>query len=203
MQIAHSLVAQGVAEHSGYQRDRIGRLRTAAEGVNAIHHGVSGSGYSARDPNLLLWVLATLIDTSLLMHRRFVGGLSREDEEAYYADMLKVGQLLGLSPELPPAGLTAFEVYMAGMVNTLSVSAEARAIADDLFRTPLPLTPAALVARRLTAGMLPPALRDQYGLGWTRGEAQALDALSAGSRRLLPFAPSFVRKTPGFLLPPR
>ena len=86
MQIAHPLVASGVAEHSNFRTDRIDRLlRTlrltlaivfgsreqalaAAGSINRVHEGVAGAGYAARDPELLLWVLATLIDTSLAMH---------------------------------------------------------------------------------------------------------------------------------------
>ena len=82
MQIAHP-VAQGVAEHSEWRRDRFGRLlrtlrpmfaivfgnaeelREAARGVNAVHRGVTGRGYDAVDPELLLWVHATLVDTAL------------------------------------------------------------------------------------------------------------------------------------------
>ncbi|MXW23090.1 MAG: DUF2236 domain-containing protein, partial [Chloroflexi bacterium] len=79
MQIAHPLVAQGVAEHSEWRANRYGRLlrtlrpmfaivfgnaaevRDAARGVNAVHRGVTGAGYHAGDPELLLWVHATLV----------------------------------------------------------------------------------------------------------------------------------------------
>ena len=79
MQFAHPQVAAGVRDHSRYQVDPIRRLRrtldltmaivfgpraTAMEAVRAIntrHHGVRGPGYSAMDPELLLWVHATLV----------------------------------------------------------------------------------------------------------------------------------------------
>src|SRR6186713_3205406 len=83
MQLAHPQVAQGVAEHSDFARDPIARLlRTlrltlalvygsdadvsrALAAINGVHRHVSGEGYAATDPALLLWVHATLIDTAL------------------------------------------------------------------------------------------------------------------------------------------
>ena len=144
MQVAHPLVAQGVAEHSAYRRDRGGRLlrtlrpmfaivfgtaeevRAAVRGVNAVHRGVAGPGYRARDPELLLWVHATLVDTALECYRRFVRPLSPEDEARYYEETKLVGRLLGVPADLLPPSLEAFGAYRDGMVASLEVSATAR-----------------------------------------------------------------------------
>ena len=98
MQAAHPSVAAGVAEHSTYATDPFGRLlrtltssfdvvfgtRTEAEAtirrVNAIHRAVRGTRpdgkpYSALEPDALLWVHATLVDTALRMYHRFVAPL--------------------------------------------------------------------------------------------------------------------------------
>ena len=121
MQIAHPDVARGVAEHSRFREERFGRLlRTlrpmfaiafgtreqalaAAASINRIHDDVAGPGYRASDAALLLWVLATLIDTGLVMHERFVRPLARDEAQAYYEDMRRFGLLFGLSPEQMPA----------------------------------------------------------------------------------------------------
>src|SRR4030081_2124382 len=83
MQIAHPKVAAGVDEHSDFRSHPIRRLRrtirmtmaivfgdretalTAARAVNQVHAKVRGTGYRALDPDLLLWVHATLADTAL------------------------------------------------------------------------------------------------------------------------------------------
>src|SRR5213076_666668 len=88
MQIAHPLVAAGVAQHSGFPAGAYRRLartmqamlaisfgdseqaRRAAERVTSLHRTVSGRsaagrGYSALDPELLAWVWATLVDSAL------------------------------------------------------------------------------------------------------------------------------------------
>jgi uncharacterized protein (DUF2236 family) len=220
LQLAHPAVAQGVAEHSSYATQRWRRLlrtlrpmyaiafgtaeqaRAAAAGVNRLHEAVRGSGYNALDPSLLLWVLATLIDSALDMHARFLWPLSEEEAEAYYADMRRVGELLRIPADVLPEDLIAFRAYFDAAVAGLSVSDEARAIADELLRaTP---TNAALVAplRFLTAATLPPAVREQYGFGWGPRREMVFERLETASRAILPHLPLAIRGTPGFLLPP-
>ena len=94
MQLAHPRVARGVAEHSDFRRrpfrrlartltlsldsvfgDRDVALRSAGR-INAAHASVRGEGYSAFDPDLLLWVFATLADSAVLSYELFVRGLT-------------------------------------------------------------------------------------------------------------------------------
>jgi uncharacterized protein (DUF2236 family) len=112
LQVAHPLVAAGVFEHSDVRRDLWRRLvqtlralyliafgtkeedDRAAELVQAVHAHVNGARrtrlgrfppgtrYSAFDPELMLWVHATLVQASLAAYERFVDPLSREDQEA-------------------------------------------------------------------------------------------------------------------------
>jgi uncharacterized protein (DUF2236 family) len=122
LQVAHPLVAVGVVRHSDHRGDLWHRLaRTlralylitfgtkaeadaAAEAVqvHARVHGRTdmelgpfppGTRYSASDPELMLWVHATLVHCSLTVYERFVHGLSREDEERYYREMALVARL--------------------------------------------------------------------------------------------------------------
>src|SRR5438067_1722302 len=104
MQLAHPQVAAGVADHSGFEADPFGRLRRTLEATFtivygtqedadlvarqlwAVHERVTGPGYRANDPELLLWVNATLIDTALRIHARFLRPLSPTDAERYYQD---------------------------------------------------------------------------------------------------------------------
>ncbi len=119
MQLAHPAVARGVAAHSVYKSQRHTRLlrtlrpmyaiafgtadqaRSAAAQINHQHERVPGPAYSALDPVLLLWVLATLIDTSLTLHARFLRPLSRDEADAYYADIRRGGELLQIPPWFP------------------------------------------------------------------------------------------------------
>jgi uncharacterized protein (DUF2236 family) len=221
MQIAHPAVAAGVVEHSSYRTAKLrrllrtlrltlalgfgspGQVEQAARSINSIHSHVSGQGYDARDPELLLWVQATLIDTGLVMHERLLGPLSPDEAEAYYQDMLSIGELLGVERSLAPADLAAFRGYMEEMVGKLEVSPVAKEIARDLFDVPLYLKPAWYLLRQFTGGTLPPRLREQYGLSWGPGREAALSAAFGLSRRVTPRLPLRLRATPGFLMPKR
>ena len=219
MQIAHPEVARGVGEHSSYQHNRTERLlRTlrstlaiafgtreqalaAARGVNRLHASVAGEGYRATDPELLAWVLSTLIDSALEMHERFLGNVSPEFADAYFRDMGALGSVLGVPQAALPPSVGDLRGYVASMCERLQVSQQARGIARELF-APLPGTgPAMLLMRQLTAGLLPPHLRDGFGLRWGPLQEAELRVLQALSRRTLPRLPLAIRMTPHFLLP--
>ena len=219
MQVAHPLVARGVAEHTAYRGDRGGRLlrtlrpmfaivfgtadeaRAALRGVNAVHRGVTGPGYRARDPELLLWVYATLVDTALACYRRFVGPLPPAAEARYYEETRLVGRLLGVPADLLPSDLDAFCAYRDATVAGLEVSATAREIARELWRPTLPFGPLMAPCRELTAGLLPRPLREQYGMAWDPAREALLQGASVLSRRVWPRLPEAVRRPPALLLP--
>jgi uncharacterized protein (DUF2236 family) len=220
MQLAHPKVAAGVADHSGFESDPFGRLRRTLEAVNtivygsaeqadkvarilwAVHERVIGPDYRANDPELLLWVNATLIDTALRIHARFLGPLPRADAERYYQESVVVGELLGVPTGVHPPDLSAFRSYMREMVGSLEVSDTARQLADGVLhpKLPWPATPPMMLARELTAGLLPRPLRQQFGLRWDRNRQAALLLAGATSRQLLGRVPGSVRRAPSALL---
>ena len=218
MQLAHPKVAQGVAEHSSFRKQRFARLlRTlrptlaivfgsreqamhAAASINRVHQGVAGPGYSAQDRDLLLWVLATLIDTTLLTHELFVRPLDTEVAEEYYEQMKLLGSLLDLGLDDMPEDLAAFRIYLQEMLETLHVTPAARALAQEVFRAPAGPWAVMWPLRHLTAGLLPPRLRDEFGLTWGPRRERALVAMGRASRLLLPVVPPTLRHPPFFLL---
>jgi len=221
MQIAHPAVAKGVAAHSSYKGDRIGRLlrtlratfaiiygtreqaEASAAGVNHLHTHVKGEGYDALDPELLVWVFATLIDTTMVMREGFVGPMSDEDAAAYYDDVGIMARMLSIPDGHLPADLAALREYVEEMSASLQVSDEGRSIAADIL-APLPWTgPTMFFVRQLTSGLLHPHLREGFGLTWGPLREKQLRALQVTSRAVLPRLPMFVRRTPSFVLPPR
>lgn len=217
LQVAHPLVAAGVACHSDYRGDlwrRLGRTlqalylitfgtkaeaERAAAAVQAVHASIrgaipaalgpfpAGTPYAADDPELMLWVHATLVTASLSAYRRFERSLSAGEEDEYYRQMATVAELFGVPAAIVPASLTEFRSYFANQLASaaISVTAPAREIAAVVLRAPLPapmrlLSPAHRLA---TAAQLPAQLRDEYGLRWTRAQALALP-FAARSLRL-------------------
>jgi len=216
MQLAHPQVAAGVADHSGFESDPFGRLQRTLEATYAIvfgtteeadlvarqlwavHDHVTGPGYHANDPELLMWVHATLVDTALRVYARFLRPLSGKDAERYYQDSIVVAEVLGVPRHLQPDNLVAFNRYVRHMVGTLQVTDTARQLADAVLHPRLPFVaePGMAFARELTAGLLPRPLRQQFGLGWDRNRKAALLLAGAASRTVLPRVPSVVRRVP-------
>jgi uncharacterized protein (DUF2236 family) len=147
MQLAHPLVAAGVAQHSNYFTDPLGRsyrtveftqvmafgtrteVHAMARAVNRLHAGVVGNlgqdtgpfsaatTYRARDAELLLWVFATLVDTGLHLYPLLRGPLSREEQVRYYEESKHTVVLLGLPESQLPPTLDDFEVYVREMLD--------------------------------------------------------------------------------------
>jgi uncharacterized protein (DUF2236 family) len=183
------------------QTARVRRVHRSIRGRLAAPAGVfpAGTPWAADDPELLLWIIATLADSGLVVYERYVGALSAGEREAYWHDHRVMGALFGLEPDDMPATFHEFEVYLRAMLegDTLHVTAAARELAIDIvLRPPVPLAarPLLELANAITVGLLPPGLRRQYGLSWDPLRGFALRAGSEYARRLLlPVLPGRVR----------
>lgn len=226
LQLAHPLVAAGVADHSNFRADPWTRLdgtlrsylrivygtRTAARAefrrLNALHGTITGATYRARDPELSLWVHATLVDSTIVAADRWLEPLSRERRERYYAETLPIGRAFGIRAGLLPADLEAFDAYLGnalGPDGPVRVGPLARELADVVLNPPL--GPVAPMLGRLPAwtyawtlwpsiGLLPPAIRDGYALRWGPLE-QAVSSWLVGTWRLWrPLLPTGFRQMP-------
>jgi uncharacterized protein (DUF2236 family) len=216
MQLAHPSVAAGVVEHSDFRADPFGRLRrtldatysvvfgTEAEArrvgrsLARVHARVSGPGYSASDPELLLWVHATLVDTALRVHGRFLRRLSELESERYYEESKAIGEIFGVPASAQPKTFADFRDYVRTMVGTLEVTDDAREVARTVLHpgVPIVLEPALEVGRQLTAGLLAAPLRRQYGFSWDTPRQAALLAAGMASRQILPRLPAGLRRVP-------
>ncbi len=216
MQLAHPAVAAGVSEHSDFESDPLSRLRRTLEAtytvvfgseqqaalvggqLRVVHDRVIGPGYFANDPELLMWVHATLVDTALRIHARFLGRLGPGDAERYYQESKIVGGVFGVPLDVQPDTLDDFRAYVRDRVATLEVSDTARRLCRSVLHPRLPVMtePAMILVRQLTTGLLPAPLRRQYGLSWDRPRQATLDLATAAVRQVLPRVPSVLRRVP-------
>jgi uncharacterized protein (DUF2236 family) len=228
MQIAHPKIAAGVADHSRFLNDPLGRLKQTMETMwsivfddlpqaraslarlSEVHRRVqgrvrdacaafNGAAYSAQDPQLLLWVHATLVDSALVVYDRFVGPLSQEIRRRYYDDSKKLAVLLGVPDAMLPATLKDFQEYVTAMVDSdaIAVGAAAAELAHAiLYPPPWYLKTVAPLNVLITAGLLPPKLRREYGLHWNGGKEKVLRLVAGSTRAALPFVPAVLRVVP-------
>ena len=222
MQAAHPIVAAGVVEHSTYATDPFGRLRrtlassfdvvfgtraradAAIRRVNAIHAAVrgrltDGASYTAADPEALLWVHATLVDTALRVYSRFVRPLSAADERQYLVEASEVAERLGVAPADLPTEVPELREWMAGMIEDgrVMVTPDARLVAETVLH-PSRLVPRLAwdAAHLISLATLPEALRRQYGIGWPDQRERGVERLAAFTRRALPLVPAPLRFVP-------
>jgi len=236
LQIAHPSVAAGVNEHSDFRSDPWRRLsatlrsyltivygtthaaRTEIRRLNALHRGISGPGYSARDPELSLWVHATLIDSTIVAYDAWIEPMSRDRRAAFYAETRPIGRALGVPERLLPRDLDAFETYVASMLGSsgpIEVSDVARELGQAVLRPPLaplaPLLPFGAMTRPLLArvplamyswtllpavGLLPADIREGYGLPWGARERLVAQWLVTIWRAWRPVMPEAFRQMP-------
>jgi uncharacterized protein (DUF2236 family) len=160
----------------------------------------AGTRYEADAPELLLWVLACLADSALVIYRSFVGPLDDgADRERFWQDYLLVGELFGLPRSAAPSDYEAFRAYMRSRVHSgdLFVTGEAREIGRRVaFELPLPARrrPVLPAINLAVAGTLPPLVRSLYGLPWTRAHEAAFQALAGASRMSRPLLPYPLRR---------
>jgi uncharacterized protein (DUF2236 family) len=159
----------------------------------------AGTPYAADDPALLLWILATLADSSLGAYERYVAPLTRDERDAYWQDYKVIGRLFALHDEEMPEEIEDFDLYMAEMIegDTLYVSDQARELAVQIvMRPPVPLQlrPVLEMANFVTVGLMPPRIRRLYGFSWDPARAIALRTGAEYARRMVvPLLPERVR----------
>ena len=221
MQVAHPLVAAGVERHSDFARDPIGRLRrtldttlevvfaepaaarAALRRIDRRHGAVRGTaadgrGYDARDPELLLWVQATLVLTSLRLYEAVLGPLAPDDRAAYWSETKPVAELLGIPLDRQPGTLAELEDYERRMIASdarpdATSMRVARRVARPLAWLPDPLY---WPSDALAAALIPAPLRASLGLQYRIRERVLVAILIAIVRLLRSMLPHAITVVP-------
>lgn len=226
LQLAHPLVAQGVADHSSFQggflRAAI-RLhhtvlamrqltfgppeaaRQALAGIRTIHKRVNGrlrvtvgpwqagTPYSAEDPDLVLWVHATLLDSLALVHDAIVAPLTDADRDAWCRESAPLAEALGARAAEVPERWADLQAYLASKYEdgSLVVGDTARMLSRDVLTPPRSwvIAPVRRLNSIVTIGLLPASIRSQYRLPWRSSDDARL-------RRSLWLLRSMRRATP-------
>jgi uncharacterized protein (DUF2236 family) len=235
MQAAHPLAVAGLLAHSTALDEPYERLARTAQVLNAIGFGsrddadrvtarvramhrrvrgalpqavgpyAAGTPYRADDPELLLWVLFTLVDSATLVYRRYVRDMCRREEDALWRDYRVVGRLFGLRDGDMPATLADLDEYRRSMLagDRLHVSPWARERARRIvLEPPLPLVARPLrdTVNFITIGLLPDRIRDQYGFAPVPPPIVRKAIVAAGAayvkRAVLPLVPARLRLIP-------
>jgi len=214
VQAAHPEVAAGVAQHSRYREDPLGRLTRTAAYVTAtsfgampeVGHAVAivrgrhrpvaghsdrGLPYDASDPALSAWVHNTLTDSFLTAYRVYgAQPCPPPDADRYVHEQTRVGELLGASP-LPDTA-AALSAWVASHPRLAPSPASAQAI-TFLRRPPLPpaIRAAYHVLLRAAIATLPSRIQQITGLPSRPGDRTAGRAAVTALRWALGSSPDW------------
>jgi uncharacterized protein (DUF2236 family) len=214
LQAAHPVVAAGTRDHSDFMADPWGRFFRTVDYVMLLGYGddavrdalamrlreahrpirgtdPQGRRYSALDPGAYAWVHATIADAIIRGHRLLGSTLDASECEAFWAEWLELGDVLGVRRAFLPATWAAFDAYRDEMIATTledndviqSLRRRSRvAVGGSPWRwIPSPLwalvgIPAARALYFVGLGMLQPELRERFGFSWSPAHQLAFDA---------------------------
>ncbi len=229
LQACHPLVMAGFLANSDYRDDPWGRLQRTGDYVATLTYGTrseadavaarvraiharlapitdeaTGRTYRVDDPDLLLWVHCTEIESFLTTFRRCGGGLSDEEADRYVDEQREAARLIGLDPAEVPGSVADIERYYRDVRPQLRVTTQARLAAIWGFVPPMPAwVSLATPARPLWAGivglsaaMLPPWARRLYGLPGLPPTDIAASVTARALRTALLAVPESVRESP-------
>jgi uncharacterized protein (DUF2236 family) len=179
LQTMHPPTMAGVADHSTYRSDPLGRLHRTGQFIGVTTFGTTdeaeraiatvrrvhtritgttpdGAPYDATDPHLLQWVHCTEVDSFLRARERYGASALRPGSDDRYVDeMAVVADGLGVID--PPRSRADLRRILSSYRPELRVGRQARETVRFLAWPPLPLAarPAYAVTFSAAASMLP------------------------------------------------
>ncbi|OJD15023.1 hypothetical protein AJ78_04678 [Emergomyces pasteurianus Ep9510] len=217
LQMANPGVGQGVNEHSNFSLRITDRLRVTMtyiytitfgttdekvaiiDMVHRAHDPVNGPNYDANDPDLQLWVAATLYASGVDIYEKIFGPFDAKTSEKIYEEYSIFATSLRVPAGKWPAGRRAFWDYWDAKIEMMEVTSHAAAVAKDVLwpkKAPIWIKANMPIVRMLTAELLPPRLRDAYGLKTSRLNQSAYRAVMGILKAVYPHLPNFIRTVP-------
>ncbi|MEP7090531.1 MAG: oxygenase MpaB family protein [Nocardioidaceae bacterium] len=197
LQAVHPLVMAGFDANSGFRADPWGRLQRTGEWIATVTYGTTaeaeaagamlrrlhgrlvpgiepetGRTYRVDDPDLLLWVHCTEVESFLTTYRRCGGRLTDAEADQYVEEMRASARLVGLDTDTVPRTVREIEEYYERVRPDLHLTAVARRNTLWSFAPPMPrwvslatpARPAWVSLMAMSAAMLPVWARRLHGL---------------------------------------
>ena len=229
LQALHPVAMGGVSRFSvGFQTEPWARLTRTAEyvatltfgtrrealravrAVRGVHRGKSdvepttGRAYNVDDPDLLLWVHACEVDSLLSVARRSGVPLTDADCDAYVAEQVVAGELIGCTPGTVPSSVAELAAYFERVRPELALTDPAKEALRFILVPPMPgwvqvlppARPAWAGLASLGVATLPRWARSMYGLPALALTEPATTAAARAFRRTTLALPTRVRENP-------
>ena len=189
---------------------RVREVHRTIKGLNK-----DGERYHALEPEAFACVHATLAASIYQTGRRFGNTMTPSEREVFWQEWRKLGRLVGVRDRDLPETWQEFEIYFDRTVrDTLQDHPTVHEVFDLLDAPSAPPVPglpegvwnvirkpASAQVKLISIGMMPPLLRDRFGMEWTSGHELRFRALAAASRasgpllipQLREFGPVYVK----------
>ncbi|MGO9516642.1 MAG: oxygenase MpaB family protein [Candidatus Korobacteraceae bacterium] len=138
---------------------------------------------------------ATLIDSSVMAYDLILPALTAAEREQYYTESRTSATFFGIESDRWPRNWHEFEDYMESMYlsDTLAVSPVARRLAQQVLSGAGSWLRIPSWYRALTAHLLPPRLREEFGLAYGAREKRTAERALGWIQRIYPRLPESVR----------
>lgn len=225
LQLAHPWVAAAIAQHSKTFHNPLARFHqtfrimftmsfgsveqafAAARQLHRRHQGISGTlsentgrfaagtSYEANEVDALLWVYATLIDSSVLAYELVLPPLTQVEREQYYSESRQAAGLFGIPLECWPRDWTGFEQYMNSSLQSdmIGVTTVTRQMGHRLQDGAGLAVKPPFWYRALTVELLPLRLREEFQFPFGEGERRSAGRALRWIRRVHPYLPAVMR----------
>ena len=219
LQIAHPKIAAGLVDHSTFESDPFKRVRITGQTMGAIrfgssrerseslrllrgvHAGVRGTApgggtYSAGDPELLWFVLATLIESDLLVEETYLRMFDERDRDAYYDEAMGLVEAFRIPRALVPDTRAGLRDFVNETCSELDVGPDSRRLATKVFEPKFLRSasgPLVWGYRSILVDLLPPDVRVGYGFNEPSPPGRVV---VAAARALLPKLPALLLHVP-------
>jgi uncharacterized protein (DUF2236 family) len=201
---------------SAVQAEETGRIVQAmhrrVRGKTPARYGPvpKGTPYDASDPELGLWVLASLADSALVYYERIFGALAELERERYWSEYRQVGELLGLPSDSMPGTCVELREYIDGRLGdgSLWISDARREQAIRMILEPpfsgwqrTAAMPVTETVKLISTGLVPAEIRGLLGFSWDPAREALLRSALLQLRLGTRFWPDAVRLHPAARVP--
>lgn len=158
----------------------------------------AGTPYDAFDPELMLWTMGVLADSSRRCYEAFVRPLGTDDRQHLWDDWITFGTLFGMPRAAASRTVAEFDAWMADHLDgdRFHVTAEAHTVGRAIVTAmpvPAPLRPGVRLTNFAVVGLLPSRVRDAFDLPWNRRHHRAHRLLAAALRTHAATVPARLR----------
>jgi uncharacterized protein (DUF2236 family) len=221
LQIANDKIGLAVSEHSSFTKRPVQRARRTlfylyvmafgtpeerrhiTDATHAAHARVKdpGGAYEADDPDLQLWVAATIYWSLIVSYEEVYGALDDDTADQAYREFSIYATGLRVPPEMWPKDRVAFQEYWKTKIAGLEITEAAKAVGHDVLYPGSNLPWAAWFYTRLTGHfsrittteLLPESIRNEFGIHSTLYTRFMYWLMSLQSRTVYPLLPETIR----------